>query len=148
MLQWWSGIKWCVCVQGYEPPSAAQTHREPAWQGRSIGTTKLRLVEFSSFLETQRDQEAVSYSAHMHTYPAPDYNKHSLLSHKQRWQITPQQRTALKPFVCRLVWITFVKLYLSVCSVYLSSCHAAYSLPFFYLGLIDSWHSSCCFLFA
>ncbi|XP_070686606.1 transcriptional enhancer factor TEF-1a [Pempheris klunzingeri] len=44
-------------ISGYEPPTAAQTHREPAWQGRSIGTTKLRLVEFSSFLETQRDQE-------------------------------------------------------------------------------------------
>uniref|UniRef100_A0A3Q2W967 TEA domain family member 1a n=2 Tax=Haplochromini TaxID=319058 RepID=A0A3Q2W967_HAPBU len=50
-------------ISGYEPPSAAQTHREPAWQGRSIGTTKLRLVEFSSFLETQRDQEA--YNKHL-----------------------------------------------------------------------------------
>ncbi|KAF3854143.1 hypothetical protein F7725_022198 [Dissostichus mawsoni] len=47
-------------ISGYEPPAAAQTHREPAWHGRSIGTTKLRLVEFSSFLETQRDQEAVT----------------------------------------------------------------------------------------
>uniref|UniRef100_H3BVL4 TEA domain family member 1a n=1 Tax=Tetraodon nigroviridis TaxID=99883 RepID=H3BVL4_TETNG len=47
---------------GYEPPTAAQTHREPAWQDRSIGTTKLRLVEFS-FLETQRDQEA--YNKHL-----------------------------------------------------------------------------------
>uniref|UniRef100_A0AAQ4PF92 TEA domain-containing protein n=1 Tax=Gasterosteus aculeatus aculeatus TaxID=481459 RepID=A0AAQ4PF92_GASAC len=50
-------------VRTYEPPTAAQTHREPAWQGRSIGTTKLRLVEFSSFLETQRDQEA--YNKHL-----------------------------------------------------------------------------------
>ncbi|CAF98948.1 unnamed protein product, partial [Tetraodon nigroviridis] len=33
-------------ISGYEPPTAAQTHREPAWQDRSIGTTKLRLVEF------------------------------------------------------------------------------------------------------
>ena len=32
----------------------------PAWQGRSIGTTKLRLVEFSAFLEQQRDPESVS----------------------------------------------------------------------------------------
>uniref|UniRef100_A0AAX7VNL5 TEA domain-containing protein n=1 Tax=Astatotilapia calliptera TaxID=8154 RepID=A0AAX7VNL5_ASTCA len=55
-------------ISGYEPPSAAQTHREPAWQGRSIGTTKLRLVEFSSFLETQRDQEAVSYSYNKHLF--------------------------------------------------------------------------------
>ncbi|XP_034052488.1 LOW QUALITY PROTEIN: transcriptional enhancer factor TEF-1a [Gymnodraco acuticeps] len=50
-------------ILGYEPPAAAQTHREPAWHGRSIGTTKLRLVEFSSFLETQRDQEA--YNKHL-----------------------------------------------------------------------------------
>uniref|UniRef100_A0AAQ4NSV4 TEA domain-containing protein n=1 Tax=Gasterosteus aculeatus aculeatus TaxID=481459 RepID=A0AAQ4NSV4_GASAC len=50
-------------ISAYEPPTAAQTHREPAWQGRSIGTTKLRLVEFSSFLETQRDQEA--YNKHL-----------------------------------------------------------------------------------
>uniref|UniRef100_G3NGK4 TEA domain family member 1a n=1 Tax=Gasterosteus aculeatus aculeatus TaxID=481459 RepID=G3NGK4_GASAC len=53
----------CLCCLAYEPPTAAQTHREPAWQGRSIGTTKLRLVEFSSFLETQRDQEA--YNKHL-----------------------------------------------------------------------------------
>ncbi|CAN9498661.1 unnamed protein product [Ophioblennius macclurei] len=55
----------------------AQTHREPAWQGRSIGTSKLRLVEFSSFLETQREQEAyhkhllvhISQSAVSHSAP-------------------------------------------------------------------------------
>lgn len=82
---------------------------------------------------------------HTHKHRALHHNKHSLLSHKLRWQITPQQRTALKPFVCLLVWITFVKLYLSVCSVYLSSCHTADSLSFFYHGLTDSWHSSCCF---
>ncbi|PWA17168.1 hypothetical protein CCH79_00010384, partial [Gambusia affinis] len=35
----------------------------PAWQGRSIGTSKLRLVEFSAFLEQQRDQD--SYNKHL-----------------------------------------------------------------------------------
>uniref|UniRef100_A0A8C4TBY8 TEA domain transcription factor 1 n=1 Tax=Erpetoichthys calabaricus TaxID=27687 RepID=A0A8C4TBY8_ERPCA len=35
----------------------------PAWQGRSIGTTKLRLVEFSAFLEQQRDPD--SYNKHL-----------------------------------------------------------------------------------
>uniref|UniRef100_A0A3P8X3X5 TEA domain family member 1a n=1 Tax=Cynoglossus semilaevis TaxID=244447 RepID=A0A3P8X3X5_CYNSE len=60
----------CVCVSVcvlavFEPPTAAQTHREPAWQGRSVCTTKLRLVEFSSFLETQKEQEAVSYNKHL-----------------------------------------------------------------------------------
>ncbi|XP_022102718.1 transcriptional enhancer factor TEF-1-like isoform X4 [Acanthaster planci] len=38
----------------------------PAWEGRSIGTRKLRLVEFQAFLELQRDPESVSeYSKHL-----------------------------------------------------------------------------------
>uniref|UniRef100_A0A9J8DMF0 TEA domain family member 1a n=1 Tax=Cyprinus carpio carpio TaxID=630221 RepID=A0A9J8DMF0_CYPCA len=35
----------------------------PAWHGRSISTSKLRLVEFSSFLEHQRDPD--SYNKHL-----------------------------------------------------------------------------------
>uniref|UniRef100_A0A673YTZ1 TEA domain family member 1a n=1 Tax=Salmo trutta TaxID=8032 RepID=A0A673YTZ1_SALTR len=46
----------------YEPPTAP-TPTAPAWQGRSIGTTKLRLVEFSAFLEQQRDPD--SYNKHL-----------------------------------------------------------------------------------
>uniref|UniRef100_A0A3B1K4F8 TEA domain transcription factor 1 n=1 Tax=Astyanax mexicanus TaxID=7994 RepID=A0A3B1K4F8_ASTMX len=47
---------------GYESP-AAPAPTVPAWQGRSIGTTKLRLVEFSAFLEQQRDPD--SYNKHL-----------------------------------------------------------------------------------
>lgn len=43
----------------YEPTPAPTA---PAWQGRSIGTSKLRLVEFSAFLEQQRDPDSVSAS--------------------------------------------------------------------------------------
>ncbi|XP_053741917.1 transcriptional enhancer factor TEF-1-like isoform X3 [Synchiropus splendidus] len=50
-------------LSGYERPAAALGLREPAWRGRSIGTTKLRLLDFSSFLETQREQEA--YHKHL-----------------------------------------------------------------------------------
>lgn len=46
---------------GYEPPTAPAP-TAPAWQGRSIGTSKLRLVEFSAFLEQQRDPDSVSFS--------------------------------------------------------------------------------------
>uniref|UniRef100_A0A3P9A541 TEA domain-containing protein n=1 Tax=Esox lucius TaxID=8010 RepID=A0A3P9A541_ESOLU len=46
----------------YEPPTAPAL-TTPAWQGRSIGTTKLRLVEFSAFLEQQRDPD--SYNKHL-----------------------------------------------------------------------------------
>ncbi|KAJ1177472.1 hypothetical protein NDU88_002727 [Pleurodeles waltl] len=49
-------------ISGFEP-ATAQTPSVPAWQGRSIGTTKLRLVEFSAFLEQQRDPD--SYNKHL-----------------------------------------------------------------------------------
>ena len=35
----------------------------PAWQGRSISTQKLRLVEFSAFVEQQREPE--TYNKHL-----------------------------------------------------------------------------------
>ncbi|XP_061466440.1 transcriptional enhancer factor TEF-1 isoform X2 [Rhineura floridana] len=44
-------------ISGFEPASAPAPS-VPAWQGRSIGTTKLRLVEFSAFLEQQRDPDS------------------------------------------------------------------------------------------
>ncbi|KAG8546531.1 hypothetical protein GDO81_018721, partial [Engystomops pustulosus] len=49
-------------LTGFEP-SASPASSVPAWQGRSIGTTKLRLVEFSAFLEQQRDPDA--YNKHL-----------------------------------------------------------------------------------
>ncbi|XP_034046622.1 transcriptional enhancer factor TEF-1 isoform X3 [Thalassophryne amazonica] len=47
-------------ISNYEP---AQPPTAPAWQGRSIGTSKLRLVEFSAFLEQQRDSD--TYNKHL-----------------------------------------------------------------------------------
>uniref|UniRef100_A0A8C6SR03 TEA domain transcription factor 1 n=1 Tax=Neogobius melanostomus TaxID=47308 RepID=A0A8C6SR03_9GOBI len=41
----------------------SQAPAAPAWQGRSIGTSKLRLVEFSAFLEQQRDPD--SFNKHL-----------------------------------------------------------------------------------
>ena len=38
-----------------------QPHAAPAWEGRSIATHKLRLVEFSAFLEQQTDHDTVSF---------------------------------------------------------------------------------------
>uniref|UniRef100_A0A3B5BI47 TEA domain transcription factor 1 n=1 Tax=Stegastes partitus TaxID=144197 RepID=A0A3B5BI47_9TELE len=48
-----------TAISSYEP-TAAPAPTAPAWQGRSIGTSKLRLVEFSAFLEQQRDPDSVS----------------------------------------------------------------------------------------
>ena len=56
----------------------------PPWEGRAIATHKLRLVEFSAFLEQQRDPDTVSFHfAHLlpslfHLY---SFNKeHSITS--------------------------------------------------------------------
>ncbi|XP_010789845.1 transcriptional enhancer factor TEF-1 [Notothenia coriiceps] len=49
-------------ISSYEPTSAPAP-TAPAWQGRSIGTSKLHLVEFSAFLEQQRDQDP--YNKHL-----------------------------------------------------------------------------------
>ncbi|XP_034724782.1 transcriptional enhancer factor TEF-1 isoform X5 [Etheostoma cragini] len=51
-----------TAISSYEP-TAASAPTAPAWQGRSIGTSKLRLVEFSAFLEQQRDPD--SYNKHL-----------------------------------------------------------------------------------
>uniref|UniRef100_A0A674P658 TEA domain family member 1a n=1 Tax=Takifugu rubripes TaxID=31033 RepID=A0A674P658_TAKRU len=75
-------------ISGYEPPTAAQTHREPAWQDRSIGTTKLRLVEFSSFLETQRDQEAADLNYNTPEDPAAFYGVTSQYESSENMTIT------------------------------------------------------------
>lgn len=42
-----------------------QAQPPPPWEGRAIATHKLRLVEFSAYMEQQRDQDIVSsaYSA-------------------------------------------------------------------------------------
>ncbi|XP_047452724.1 transcriptional enhancer factor TEF-1a [Mugil cephalus] len=86
-------------ISAYEPPAAAQTHREPAWHGRSIGTTKLRLVEFSSFLETQRDQEAYNKHLFVHISQSnPSYSDPLLecVDIRQIYDKFPEKKGGLK----------------------------------------------------
>ncbi|XP_061577161.1 transcriptional enhancer factor TEF-1a [Cololabis saira] len=86
-------------ISAYEPPAAAQTHREPAWHGRSIGTTKLRLVEFSSFLETQRDQEAYNKHLFVHiSQSSPSYSDPLLecVDIRQIYDKFPEKKGGLK----------------------------------------------------
>ena len=42
-----------------KPPTSMPNEVQPAWQGRSIAGPKVRLVEFSAFLEQQRDADSV-----------------------------------------------------------------------------------------
>lgn len=48
---------------GLLQPSAAPSVTVPPWEGRSIATQKLRLVEFSAFMESQRDPD--TYQKHL-----------------------------------------------------------------------------------
>uniref|UniRef100_A0A672ZY03 TEA domain family member 1a n=1 Tax=Sphaeramia orbicularis TaxID=375764 RepID=A0A672ZY03_9TELE len=86
-------------ISAYEPPSAAQTHREPAWQGRSISTTKLRLVEFSSFLETPSEQD--TYNKHLFVHisqNSPSYSDPLLecVDIRQIYDKFPEKKGGLK----------------------------------------------------
>ncbi|XP_061420255.1 transcriptional enhancer factor TEF-1-like isoform X3 [Lethenteron reissneri] len=58
-------VGWWRLNGGYDPGTGGlvATAVGPAWQGRSIGTSKLRLVEFSAFLEQQRDAD--TYNKHL-----------------------------------------------------------------------------------
>ena len=42
------------------PVGQQATATTQPWEGRSIATQKLRIVEFSAFMESQRDQDTVS----------------------------------------------------------------------------------------
>lgn len=54
-------FSWLKCVAGYEPlpPHRPAAIAAPVWQDRTIASAKLRLLEYSAFLETQRDRETV-----------------------------------------------------------------------------------------
>lgn len=48
-------------VPGYESASGlSMSPSAPPWQGRSIASSKLRMLEFSAFLEQPQDPENVS----------------------------------------------------------------------------------------
>lgn len=48
-------------MSGLLQPAPAPSVTVPPWEGRSIATQKLRLVEFSAFMESQRDPDTVRY---------------------------------------------------------------------------------------
>uniref|UniRef100_A0A3B4WXF6 TEA domain family member 1a n=1 Tax=Seriola lalandi dorsalis TaxID=1841481 RepID=A0A3B4WXF6_SERLL len=86
-------------ISGERDHGAISSFLEPAWQGRSIGTTKLRLVEFSSFLETQRDQEAYNKHLFVHiSQSSPSYSDPLLecVDIRQIYDKFPEKKGGLK----------------------------------------------------
>ena len=59
-----------------KPPTSMSNEVQPAWQGRSIAGPKIRMVEFSAFLEQQRDADSVS-----------QMNLKQLLEHQHNYKI-------------------------------------------------------------
>lgn len=52
-----------VTLPGYEPlapPAAPAATAVPVWQDRTIASSKLRMLEYSAFMEVQRDPDTVS----------------------------------------------------------------------------------------
>ncbi|XP_067876180.1 transcriptional enhancer factor TEF-1-like isoform X3 [Heterodontus francisci] len=88
-------------ILGYDSASVgllpASCH--PAWQGRCIGTPKIRLVEFSAFMEQQRDPE--TYNKHLFVHigqSSPSYNEALLESVdiRQIYDKFPEKKGGLK----------------------------------------------------
>lgn len=52
-------------LPGYEPlapPPPPSATAVPVWQDRTIASSKLRMLEYSAFMEVQRDPDTVSYT--------------------------------------------------------------------------------------
>uniref|UniRef100_A0A673Y0B0 TEA domain family member 1a n=1 Tax=Salmo trutta TaxID=8032 RepID=A0A673Y0B0_SALTR len=71
-------------ISGEGPPTATA----PAWQGRSIGTTKLRLVEFSAFLEQQRDPDSADLNCNIQDDSGAFYGVSSQYESSENMTIT------------------------------------------------------------
>uniref|UniRef100_A0A673ZKN4 TEA domain family member 3 b n=1 Tax=Salmo trutta TaxID=8032 RepID=A0A673ZKN4_SALTR len=62
------GLQWLLflCVDNYEPlapPLPPAATAVPVWQDRTIASSKLRMLEYSAFMEVQRDPD--NYSKHL-----------------------------------------------------------------------------------
>lgn len=58
---------------GYEalaPPPAPTATAVPVWQDRTIASSKLRMLEYSAFMEVQRDPDTVSSNMSLHQTPS------------------------------------------------------------------------------
>ncbi|XP_063798962.1 transcriptional enhancer factor TEF-4 isoform X3 [Pseudophryne corroboree] len=88
-------------VPGYNasPASLSPLPSGPAWQGRSIGTPKLRLVEFLAFMEQQGEPDAYNKHLYVHISQSnPSYSDALLESVdvRQIYDKFPEKKGGLK----------------------------------------------------
>ncbi|ESO87319.1 hypothetical protein LOTGIDRAFT_210691 [Lottia gigantea] len=102
-------VSWHVleCVKPFGSPSygldakippSIPGEMTPAWQGRSIAGPKLRLGEFSAFLEQQRDPDSYHKHLFVHIQSNPTYNDPLLESVdiRQIYDKFPEKKDGLK----------------------------------------------------
>lgn len=67
------GGKPATAVSAGDTSGGLQAPPQPPWEGRSIATHKLRLVEFSAFMEQQRDPDTYHKHLFVHIGGTPTY---------------------------------------------------------------------------
>ena len=65
-----------MLLQGHQGPTSGVMG--PPWEGRSIATQKLRLVEFSAFVDAQRDADTYQKHLFVHIGGQPSYSDPTL----------------------------------------------------------------------
>ncbi|XP_073427111.1 transcriptional enhancer factor TEF-1-like isoform X2 [Dendrobates tinctorius] len=86
-------------VPGYNVSPSSLSPTGPAWQGRSIGTPKLRLVEFMAFMEQQGEPDAYNKHLYVHISQSnPSYSDALLESVdvRQIYDKFPEKKGGLK----------------------------------------------------
>uniref|UniRef100_A0A8C9YL22 TEA domain transcription factor 3 n=1 Tax=Sander lucioperca TaxID=283035 RepID=A0A8C9YL22_SANLU len=69
-------FSWFKCLTGYDPlpPPRPAAIAAPVWQDRAIASAKLRLLEYSAFMEIQRDRETYKHLFVLIGPSNPGYN--------------------------------------------------------------------------
>ncbi|XP_075695990.1 transcriptional enhancer factor TEF-4 isoform X2 [Rhinoderma darwinii] len=86
-------------VPGYNASPASLSPTGPPWQGRSIGTPKLRLVEFMAFMEQQGEPDAYNKHLYVHISQSHPSYSDSLLESvdvRQIYDKFPEKKGGLK----------------------------------------------------
>lgn len=83
---------------GVELLSHSGAGMPPSWEGRSIATHKLRLVEFSAFMELQQDQDTCNKHLFVHIGGPPTYSDPLLeaVDIRQIYDKFPEKKGGLK----------------------------------------------------
>ncbi|XP_030045048.1 transcriptional enhancer factor TEF-3-like [Microcaecilia unicolor] len=115
-------------MPGFESPTGlSAAPAAPPWQGRSIASSKLRMLEFSAFLEQQQDPD--TYNKHLFVHIGqsnPSYSDPYLeaVDIKQIYDKFPEKKGGLKELYEKGPVTAFflVKFWVRGAFIFLNSC--------------------------